>query len=316
MARLVTRRGFTALSDFVDGTISGERVLVANDTLVRVSVQSSIEGQIILAITGSGLSGNRPTLTGLTITGDSGVLFSLTDFRVTITDPNQFLDNPASVLAIFAGADVMIGSVAADELSAFKGDDLIRGKGGDDTLNGGAGDDLIVGGGGADQIKGAAGDDRLNGSGGDDVISGAGGNDGIVGGSGNDAIKGGGGVDTLNGGTGADTLEGGGGGDTLLGGAGNDVLRGGTGNDVLNGGGGDDVFAFKTGDGIDRITSFNISANDRIDLSGVSAIRDFLDLTENHLRQVGNDVLIRAGSDQIIIAGKDADALTDADFIF
>lgn len=84
----------------------------------------------------------------------------------------------------------------------------------------------------------------------DDIIFGAGGNDVIDGGAGNDVIDGG---------------------------AGNDRLRGGLGADTLTGGKGADRFIFDQNtvlDGptvIDRITDFQLSQGDRIDLSEIDA---------------------------------------------
>jgi len=334
MTRLVTRRGFSPDTDLFGGDFSNERVLTRTNSELSVSLLSDVEGRITITLTGEGLLGNRPTLTGITITGDSGLIFGLTGFRITADDADRLLSDPAGITSIFAGADVLVGSSFADELEGFSGNDLIRGGGGGDTLNGGSGDDVVRGGGGADKIAGAAGADRLignsgadrvSGGGANDFLSGKGGNDTLIGNAGNDQLEGGNGRDKLKGGSGADALgggnasdllNGGGGNDSLIGGGGGDVLRGGRGNDMMNGGGGNDIFVFKTGDGEDRIVAFNISADDKIDLSRIGAIQNFQDLSNNHLRQIGDDILIRAGNDRITLVNKDADSLTDADFIF
>lgn len=65
----------------------------------------------------------------------------------------------------------------------------------------------------------------------------------------------------------ADTIYGTGGNDTLNGGDGNDILEGRGGNDILTGGLGSDQFLFDTvlaAAGVDRITDFSISVNDKI----------------------------------------------------
>ncbi len=67
-------------------------------------------------------------------------------------------------------------------------------------------------------------------------------------------------------GAGSNLLEGSG--DNILLGTGrNDTLTGGAGNDTLSGGSGADLFIWKAGDlGNDRLTDFNVSEGDRIDL--------------------------------------------------
>jgi Ca2+-binding RTX toxin-like protein len=61
---------------------------------------------------------------------------------------------------------------------------------------------------------------------------------------------------------------------TLEGQGGNDVLSGLAGNDVLTGGTGADIFVYNSGGGNDRITDFNRSEGDRIDLrlAGIAGI--------------------------------------------
>ena len=100
---------------------------------------------------------------------------------------------------------------------------------GNDTGLGGTGNDTLDGGLGADQLFGEAGHDRLLGRDGSDL---------------------------LVGGIGVDRLEGG---------LGKDRLNGGTGNDTMPGNAGADWFILLKGDGIDRITDFNV-ALDLIDL--------------------------------------------------
>ncbi|EHU4917174.1 VWA domain-containing protein, partial [Vibrio vulnificus] len=101
--------------------------------------------------------------------------------------------------------------------------------------------------------------DIAHGGGGDDRIYGQGGVDLMFGGSGNDQLYGGEGNDGLRGGTGNDTLDGG---------AGNDILIGGLGNDILTGGDGADIFKWVDMETArDRVTDFNVSQGDKLDLA-------------------------------------------------
>ena len=173
----------------------------------------------------------------------------------------------------------------------MKGNDIIRGLGGNDNLYSGDG---------RDKLFGDDGNDRLNG------------------GKGNDTVNGGTGSDTLFGGGGNDKLLGGVGRDTLKGDAGNDVLDGGKGNDVLVGGSGLDRFVFKNNGGRDKIKDFNANNNkEDIDLGAVTEIAGFNDLKNNHMNQVGNNVLINDGAGtKIELIGVDIADLGKGDFLF
>jgi Ca2+-binding RTX toxin-like protein len=126
-------------------------------------------------------------------------------------------------------------------------------------------------------INGGAGNDTVWASKGADTMGLLGGNDTAYGLGGNDLINGGDGTDKLDGGDGNDVLIGGDGADTLIGGAGKDVLGGGPGADVLTGGTGADQFLVSSPDlsashtATDRITDFNHSEGDIIDLSLIDA---------------------------------------------
>ncbi|MBL0371029.1 hypothetical protein JJB09_03220 [Rhizobium sp. KVB221] len=112
-----------------------------------------------------------------------------------------------------------------------------------------------------------------------------------------------------------DDLFGNGGDNVLRGKAGVDDVSGKKGNDILFGGFDSDTFHFSTGDGRDVIADFT-DGSDRIDVSHWNAIAGFNDLINNHAHQQGNDVLIEAGSDSLLIkniAKTDLDAM---DFIF
>lgn len=126
------------------------------------------------------------------------------------------------------------------------------------------------------------------------------------------------GGDTLHGGTGQDKLYGGVGRDKLFGDAGRDRLDGGIGNDVLSGGADADRFIFQTGHGHDRITDFDAEGrgHDVIDLRGSEAITDFEDLKSNHMEQQGQNVLISAGDDEILIEKVQLSELGRSDFDF
>jgi serralysin len=206
-----------------------------------------------------------------------------------------------------AGADTLLGNELANTLDGGAGADTLRGNGGNDTLLGRAGSDLLDGGAGNDTLSGGESDDVLIGGAGNDTLDGGAGNDTASYASGSAAVRvslaisgaqttGGGGNDTLIGienfigGTGADiligdgaanVLNGGNGADQLLGGGGSDILIGGGGRDMLEGGEGGDVFRFTAmGDlsgttvtSADTILDFNRAQGDRIDLSGIDAVK-------------------------------------------
>lgn len=206
-----------------------------------------------------------------------------------------------------AGEDTLLGNELANGLDGGAGSDTLRGNGGTDTLAGGAGNDLLDGGVGNDTLSGGEDDDVLIGGAGSDTLDGGAGTDTASYASGSAAVRvslaisgaqatGGGGIDTLTGienitgGNGADVLvgdgranalNGGNGADQLLGGGGADVLTGGAGRDLLAGGEGGDVFRFATirdlsgtaATSADVVIDFSSTQGDRIDLSGVDAIR-------------------------------------------
>ena len=152
-------------------------------------------------------------------------------------------------------------------------------------------------------------DRRMAGGRGDDNLLGEGGNDNLSGFTGDDKLLGGAGNDSLRGQDGHDTLEGGSGKDTLVGGDGNDLL---TGN--FNA----DRFVFGEGWGDDTITDFAATVDaEKIDLSGVAAITGFTDLSNNHMSQVGSDVVISdLAGNTITLSGVTLGDLDANDFIF
>lgn len=126
------------------------------------------------------------------------------------------------------------------------------------------------------------------------------------------------GNDQLSGGDGNDKLYGGAGNDRLSGDAGKDRLDGGLGKDVLSGGAGVDTFVFLSGGGKDRILDFDAvgRVHDVLDVSGWKALADFSDLIKNHASQVGDNVVIAAGSDSITLEHVSLRSLDRADFLF
>lgn len=230
-----------------------------------------------------------------------------------------------------SGDDILRGGpnygTTVDGLFGGAGDDRLAGEGGYDFLDGGAGDDYMDGGHQADNLYGREGNDtllgdlgldRLFGGAGNDRAYGGEGNDGLFGQQGNDLLYGQNGNDRFFGGQGNDTLEGGSGSDSLYGGAGFDRLIGGSGNDTLQGDFNADTFVFTNGHGHDRITDFAATnIYEKIDLSGLSTITDFDDLSRNHMQQNGNDVLINTGTDSSIrLTGVTLATLDATDFLF
>lgn len=224
-------------------------------------------------------------------------------------------------------ANTIIGSDGANTLKGFAGRDRLSGGDGDDTLfggtkrdilNGGDGDDTLSGDAGNDLLKGASGNDVLDGGLGNDTLRGLAGRDRLNGGDHSDRLYGGGKRDFLLGEDGNDFLHGEAGNDVLKGGKGRDVLVGGAGNDLLVGNGGADTFVFDDMIGADRIRGF-AATNDaeKIDLSQVTAITDYTDLVDNHMAQVGVDVVITAApGETITLLGVDIDDLGQGDFLF
>lgn len=216
-----------------------------------------------------------------------------------------------------AGDDSLDGGDNSDTLHGGQGDDTIIGGAGNDQLHGGVGDDSVLGSGGSDTITGHSGDDSLNGGSGFDSITGGRGNDTIVGSTGNDTLFGNSGDDSLLGREDRDNLFGGTGNDTLNGAEQNDLLNGGTGDDYLIGGQNADTFVFENGFDRDQIEDFSTSSSERIDLSGVSSITNFADLTSNHISQNGTSAIIDAGGGNVItLLGFNIAQFDANDFIF
>jgi serralysin len=159
-------------------------------------------------------------------------------------------------------------------------------------------------------------DNNLIGNVANNILQGLDGNDTLSGGDGNDRLFGGDGNDTLGGSVGSDLLNGGAGNDLMFGGNGNDTMIGGAGNDTMTGGLGADSFVFSNNWGVDTINGFAINApGEVIDLTVVSAITSFADLSANHLTQVGGNAVIFVGVNTITLVGVTAASLTSGDFL-
>lgn len=98
-----------------------------------------------------------------------------------------------------AGADVVLGTPAAEVINVFGGNDTVCAGGGGDTVNGATGADKLYGGAGVDTLNGAGGNDRAYGGDGNDTLNGAAGADVLEGGNNNDVLNGGPQSDTCRG---------------------------------------------------------------------------------------------------------------------
>jgi Ca2+-binding RTX toxin-like protein len=125
-------------------------------------------------------------------------------------------------------------------------------------------------------------------------------------------------IENLQGSSHDDDLRGNNGGNTIWGGNGDDIILGRAGNDVLIGQGGNDRFVFEDDHGQDTIIGFEaLNDLEYIDLSAVSAIADFADLTAHHLSQQGSDAMIDdLAGNTIRLAQVSINDLQAADFTF
>ncbi len=180
------------------------------------------------------------------------------------------------------------GGSGSDQITGNDTRNFLYGQDGWDAIYGGLGDDKLFGGTGTDYLYGGIGDDLLNGGTRKDVLYGEEGNDTLIGGSFNDALRGG---------SGNDILYGGDQNDYLVGQSGNDFLDGGNGDDFLFGGNNLDTFYFSGDFGNDTIADFYaLSDGEKIDLSSISGIGNWLDFYNNHLTDLGgNQALIHDG---------------------
>uniref|UniRef100_UPI00056DA56A Ig-like domain-containing protein n=1 Tax=Vibrio pacinii TaxID=170674 RepID=UPI00056DA56A len=113
------------------------------------------------------------------------------------------------------------------------------------------------------------------------------------GGGGNDQIYGEGGSDIIFGGTGNDILDGGEGNDAVRGGSGNDTIIGGLGDDILVGDDGADIFKWvDMATEHDRVTDFDATENDKLDLADL-----FNDVSKEDITELLDELV--TGSDHI-----------------
>lgn len=196
-------------------------------------------------------------------------------------------------------ADNLIrGNIGSNILTGRKGDDTLIALGGNDTLNGGSGADRMEGGYGADTyVVNDHGDVVVEERGqGQDTIKASvthlmhlqGDNVETLLLTGRDDINGGGNAAS-------NVIQGNSGHNMLTGRDGNDTLSGGAGNDTLDGGSDNDRFVFAGAFGHDTISDFNPNNAEQIDLSALSGIRSFYDLTTNHIYQVSGNAVISDG---------------------
>ena len=210
-----------------------------------------------------------------------------------------------------SGADALIANHASNYIMPGAGNDSVAGGSGDDVIIESSGDNYIRGNDGNDSITGGAAFDDINGNQGNDTALGNAGEDWVVGGKDNDSLSGGAdydlvygnlGNDTCNGDDGDDIVRGGQGNDIVNGGAGNDYVSGDKGDDTMTGGAGADIFHSFGDAGIDRVTDFNLSQGDRVQLDPGTVFT---------LRQVGADTVINmTGGGQMTLVGIQLSSLT------
>jgi len=101
----------------------------------------------------------------------------------------------------------------------------------------------------------------------------------------------------------------------IKGNSGDNVLSGGVQNDLLTGGKGHDTFIFATNFDSDEVSDFHKGV-DKVDLSGMVDIANFKDMMKNHVSEVGNDLYITSGADNLILDHTSKADLHASDFIF
>jgi Ca2+-binding RTX toxin-like protein len=160
---------------------------------------------------------------------------------------------------IGAGVDTLIN---VENLTGSNFNDTLLGNAGNNVLDGGAGVDTVsyINSSGAVTVSLATTAAQNTVGAGIDTLSNV---ENLLGSNFNDSLTGNGGNNALSGGSGADTLTGGGGADTLTGGAGVDRFR----YEFAS----DSAYSPNTLAVSDRITDFDRSIGERIDLSAIDA---------------------------------------------
>lgn len=255
--------------------------LVSNHASLADALASATIGNVVFIedATGAPVPGYSVSVDGLTFMSDEALTTRLT------------LDGVNSVALAGTNDIRIVGNALSNTISGSDGNNILNGLSGDDELQGNGGLDALLGGGGNDTLRGGDSNDRLRGAVGNDTLFGDAGRDLLYGEAGND---------------------------TLRGGQGRDLLEGGAGDDYLDGGAQSDTYVFADGSGNDTIARFAWDlAEEKIDLSAVSAITDYSDLEDNHMSQVGADVLIdMLTGDTITILNTDLADLTADNFLF
>ena len=126
--------------------------------------------------------------------------------------------------------------------------------------------------------------------------------------------QGGSGGDSITGNEASNWLDGNGGNDIILGGEGNDTIIGGGGNDMLTGEEGADIFAFVMGDNTMTMTDFEPGVDDL----ALVGLRDGFTVANliPFISQVGDDVVIAAGGQQVVFEDTQLSELSAGDVIF
>ena len=193
--------------------------------------------------------------------------------------------------------DRLFGDDEANAIYGADGVDILYGRNGNDTLFGGEGNDLLEGGIGADVFIGGAGTDRVN----------------------YQLAKTGLTVDLGNslrnsGDAAGDTFESI---ENVYGSKFDDIISGDEADNTLWGGSGADVFEFSEGSGNDLVGDFRHGGDaDKISLAQSFSIQDWIDLTDNHMFQDNDDVMIISNADSIKLLNFQIDDLSELDFIF
>jgi Ca2+-binding RTX toxin-like protein len=251
---------------------------------------------------------------------------------VTATNHDDILHGNTlnNTLTGLAGDDEIYGYEGNDKLYGFEGDDVIYGGAGNDSIYGKEGTNTLYGEGGADKFYVDKGNDTIDGGTGSDFIyyqlsqvavtinleNGTvdEGQNGVVddtlisiehaqGSNYDDIIIGASDQNSLYGRNGNDVISGQDGNDTIFGGRHDDILYGQGGADKLYGQQDSDTFVFEAATAftaIDQIMDFNLSENDKIDLSDLlsqfdettDSIVDFVQITDN-----GPDSILSVDSD-------------------
>ena len=310
------------------GTLSSLSLGSGNDEVVNAG---TITGNVVLSAGYDTFDGRGGTVMGYVSGGADDDTYIIDDAGIDLRESdNNGTDEVRSLVnhtlgsffenLTLLGAENLAGggNDLANILTGNSGHNDLRGYEENDTIDGAAGDDALYGGEGNDSLIGGYGNDSLFGGDGGDVLAGGTGDDTLMGKAGNDTLKGWKGDDSLLGGDGNDSLLGADGHDTIYGGTGKDTLVGGDGDDLLTGGLQADTFVFTDGFGNDTIADFASTWNaEKIDLSGVAAITGFTDLSNNHMSQVGSDVVIDDGAgNTITLAGVTLGDLDVNDFLF